>query len=73
MYQISRYIRCRVYTIAINYWNFWHIPKRILAKVHEGSQFLGRGQFLLLETTDSVKQSYLGKKPSKVILELCLI
>lgn len=60
MYQISRYIRCRIYTIAINYWNFWPSPKRILAKVHEGNQLLGKGQFLLLEIADLVKTRYLS-------------
>ncbi|KMP24421.1 hypothetical protein BAU22_24900 [Bacillus sp. 4048] len=77
MYQTSRYIRCRVYTIAINYWNFWHTPKRILAKVHEGTHSLGKGQFLLLEIADLVKPRYLvqayGKKSSKMTLELCII
>lgn len=60
MYQIRRYIRCRIYTIAINYWNFWPSRKRILAKVHEGNQFLGKGQFLLLEIADLVKTRYLS-------------
>ncbi|PED88633.1 hypothetical protein CN540_21010 [Bacillus toyonensis] len=60
MYQTSRYIRFRIYTIAINYWNFWPSPKKILAKVHEGNQFLGKGQFLLLEISDLVKTRYLS-------------
>ncbi|PEI81465.1 hypothetical protein COF80_25285 [Bacillus toyonensis] len=60
MYQTSRYIRFRIYTIAINYWNFWPSPKKIFAKVHEGNQFLGKGQFLLLEIADLVKTRYLS-------------